>query len=452
MIPFFSIQSVQKWGLNFIKSPIKKPIAEVFLFCMAIPSIRTEILTIGDELLLGQTLDTNSAWLGRRLAEIGFRIAYKSTLSDQESDILEALKLAQSRSELVIITGGLGPTKDDITKHTLKKYFQCGDREDEAVLKHLESIFAKRGRELLETNKVQAVLPAACQTLFNSAGTAPGMWFENSKGLVISMPGVPNEVYTITDESLIPKLQEKYQLPVVLYKTLVTVMIAESLLSKRLEHFEESLPPGIALAYLPAFNTVKLRLTRSNPSISEEVFHQHFNKLLSELGSDVFCLDDQDPAKAISKYLITHQIEFSCAESCTGGYIAHRLMQEPGISSVFKGSLVAYANEVKQIELGVMESDLIEFGAVSEPVAAQMAQGICKKFHVPLGIATTGIAGPGGGSDEKPVGLVFIAVAFEQKVLVKKFRMPGNREQIIQRSANAAFALIKQVLQVEVLP
>jgi len=419
---------------------------------MLASTIRTEIITIGDELLLGQTIDTNSAWLGRRLAEIGFRVTNKTAVADSEEEILTSIHVAQSRCKLVIITGGLGPTKDDITKHTLKKYFQCGDRLDESVLEHLEDIFAKRDRELLETNKIQAILPSACQTLFNRAGTAPGMWFENEFGIVVSMPGVPNEVYTITDESLIPKLEQQYNLPRVLYKTVVTVMIAESLLSKRLESYEESLPDGINLAYLPAFNTVKLRLTRSNPELSEAEFIRCFDALLAELGSDVFCLDDQDPAKAISKYLISANIGFSTAESCTGGYIAHRLMQEAGISAIFPGSLVAYANEIKVNELGVSSTDLAIHGAVSEAVALQMAKGICKKFNVPLGIATTGIAGPSGGSEEKPVGLVFIAVVFEDSMLVKKFRMPGNREQIIQRSANAAFALIKQVLQVEVLP
>lgn len=286
---------------------------------MSNKAIKTEIITIGDELLLGQTIDTNSAWLGKRLGEYGFTINYKSTLSDNEQDILMALSLAQSRADIVILTGGLGPTKDDITKHTLCKYFHCGYRTDEAVIGHLEDIFAQRGRQLLETNIIQAQLPAACETLFNRVGTAPGMWFENEQGVVISMPGVPNEVYTITEESLLPKLLDKFQLPAVLHKTLVTVMIAESLLSKRLESYELSLPEGIKLAYLPTFNTVKLRLTRTDSTVSETTFNQYFNDLLKELGSDVFCLGDQDPGQAISKFLIDNNITFSTAESCTGG-------------------------------------------------------------------------------------------------------------------------------------
>ncbi len=419
---------------------------------MSSKAIKTEIITIGDELLLGQTIDTNSAWLGKKLGEYGFTINYKSTLSDNEQDILMALSLAQSRADIVILTGGLGPTKDDITKHTLCKYFHCGYRTDEAVIGHLEDIFAQRGRQLLETNIVQAQLPADCETLFNRVGTAPGMWFENEQGVVISMPGVPNEVYTITEESLLTKLLDKFQLPAVLHKTLVTVMIAESLLSKRLESYELSLPEGIKLAYLPTFNTVKLRLTRTDSTVSETTFNQYFNDLLKELGSDVFCLGDQDPGQAISKFLLDNNITFSTAESCTGGYIAHKLMQEPGISTVFPGSLVSYSNEIKIKELGVKEECIKNYGAVSEIVAEQMAKGICRKMGVSLGISTTGIAGPGGGTKEKPVGLVYIGICYNDDVLVKKFRMIGNREQIIHRTANAAYSLIKQILQVEVLP
>ncbi|MFN5889378.1 MAG: CinA family nicotinamide mononucleotide deamidase-related protein [Bacteroidota bacterium] len=423
-------------------------------FCntMVSTAIKTEIITIGDELLLGQTIDTNSAWIGKKLGEHGFTINYKSTISDKESDILSAISLAQTRSEIVLITGGLGPTKDDITKHTLCKYFNCGYRTDELVIRHLEAIFAQRGKQLLETNLIQAELPAVCETLFNRAGTAPGMWFENEQGIVVSMPGVPNEVYTITEESLLPRLTQKYSLPKVLHKSLVTVMIAESLLSKRLEPYESNLPKGISLAYLPTFNTVKLRLTRTDASITESLFDTSFNNLLQELGSDVFCLNDQDPAQAISKYLLSKGITFSTAESCTGGYIANKLMQEPGISAIFPGSLVAYANEVKVRELGVKEEDLIANGAVSDSVASAMARGICEKFNVKLGISTTGIAGPSGGADEKPVGLVFIGVCYNGEIIVKKHRMIGNREQFTHRTANAAFALIKQILQVEVLP
>jgi nicotinamide-nucleotide amidase len=221
-------------------------------------------------------------------------------------------------------------------------------------------------------------------------------------------------------------------------------MIAESMLSKRLETFEASLPEGIKLAYLPTFNTVKLRLTRIDSALPESQFNLYFQQLLEELGSDVFCMNDQDPAQAISRYLLSQGITFSTAESCTGGYIAHRLMQESGISQIFPGSMVAYANEIKQSELGVDPLAIQQFGAVSEAVAEEMARGICKKFKVELGISTTGIAGPGG--------LVYVGVCWKGAVMVKKFRMFGNREQIIHRTANAAFALIKQMLQVEVLP
>lgn len=416
--------------------------------------MEAEIITIGDELLIGQTIDTNSAYLGQQLGKIGISVTRKTAISDQESDILSAIAESQSRVNILIITGGLGPTKDDITKKTLCKYFDCGYRMDENVVNQLQKMFEKRGRVMLETNLVQASMPEACETLTNEVGTAPGMWFCRNDQVLISLPGVPGEVYHLIENQVIPKLQREFNLPIVEHRTLVTVQKAESLLSRDLESFEASLPENIGLAYLPSFNTVKLRLTQKVKNINDLSIDHYFKLLQQTIAEDVFCLEDIDPALHVSRYLIQKNISFSTAESCTGGWVAHRLMQAPGISAVFPGSIVAYSNEVKATELGVPSHIFDEDGAVSEACSLAMADGVRKKFGVDLGISTTGIAGPGGGTDKKPVGLVYIAVSYKENSMVKKFRLFGNREQIIQRSSNAALWMVKQILDLptEILP
>ena len=416
--------------------------------------MEAEIITIGDELLIGQTIDTNSAYLGQQLGKIGISVSRKTAISDQENAILSAIAESQSRVNILIITGGLGPTKDDITKKTLCKYFDCGYRMDENVVNQLQKMFEKRGRVMLETNLVQANMPEACETLTNEVGTAPGMWFYRNDQVLISLPGVPGEVYHLIEKQVIPKLQQEFNLPMVEHRTLVTVQKAESLLSRDLESFEASLPENIGLAYLPSFNTVKLRLTQKVENINDLSIDHYFKLLQQTIAEDVFCLEDIDPALHVSRYLIQKNISFSTAESCTGGWVAHRLMQAPGISAVYPGSIVAYSNEVKATELGVPSHIFEEEGAVSEACSLAMADGVRKKFGVELGISTTGIAGPGGGTDKKPVGLVYIAVSYKENSMVKKFRLFGNREQIIQRSSNAALWMVKQILDLptEILP
>ena len=416
--------------------------------------MEAEIITIGDELLIGQTIDTNSAYLGQQLGKIGISVSRKTAISDQENAILSAIAESQSRVNILIITGGLGPTKDDITKKTLCKYFDCGYRMDENVVNQLQKMFEKRGRVMLETNLVQANMPEACETLTNEVGTAPGMWFYRNDQVLISLPGVPGEVYHLIEKQVIPKLIQQFKLPMVEHRTLVTVQKAESLLSRDLESFEASLPENIGLAYLPSFNTVKLRLTQKVENINDLSIDHYFKLLQQTIAEDVFCLEDIDPALHVSRYLIQKNISFSTAESCTGGWVAHRLMQAPGISAVYPGSIVAYSNEVKATELGVPSHIFDEDGAVSEACSLAMADGVRKKFGVDLGISTTGIAGPGGGTDKKPVGLVYIAVSYKENSMVKKFRLFGNREQIIQRSSNAALWMVKQILDLptEILP
>lgn len=410
--------------------------------------MNAEIITIGDELLMGQTIDTNSAWIGQQLLQYGIAVSRKTAVSDNEEEILGAIGGAQSRSKIVIITGGLGPTKDDITKKTLCKYFGCELKQDPAVVAHLEQMFAQRGRKLLDLNLLQADIPEIAITLMNGVGTAPGMWMENENGIVISLPGVPNEVYHLFEFQVFPRLTERFLVSKRLHKTLITLQVPESLLSNKLEAYEAQLPSHLGLAYLPSFNMVKLRLTAKDDQVLEEVFNHHFDLLIQELGDDLFCIGDIEPTQFISQYLLSKGIGFSTAESCTGGYVAHRLMQFPGISGVFPGSVIAYANEIKIKELGVQLKTIEKFGAVSEECAAEMAQGIRQKMGVSLGISTTGIAGPGGGTKEKPVGLVFIGIDFNGEITVKKLRLIGNREQIIHRTCNAICWLLKKQLDI----
>ena len=409
--------------------------------------MNAEIITIGDELLIGQTIDTNSVYLAKKFEEIGIRISRKTAISDDKSDIIEMLQSASQRVDLIIITGGLGPTKDDITKKTLVEYFQCGWRIDQNVINHLTKIFESRGRQFLEINKVQADLPACCETLHNEVGTAPGMLFKENGKIIISLPGVPNEVEYLIENQAIPRLIEQFNLAKIEHRTLITLMVPESLLSKQLETFEASLPENLKLAYLPSFNCVKLRLSAHGNIISSSFLDEWFLKLQTATLPHVFCTSDISPVNYISGVLLEKNISISTAESCTGGFIANQFVQTPGISNILSGSIITYSNGIKVSELNVPHAILKEFGAVSEETATAMVNGVCEKFKSQLGIATTGIAGPSGGTDKKPVGTIFIAVKYLDQILVRKFRLFGNRIQFMERASNCAMAMVKEIIE-----
>ncbi len=409
--------------------------------------MNAEIITIGDELLIGQTIDTNSVYLAKKFEEIGIRISRKTAISDEKSDIIEMLQSASQRVDLIIITGGLGPTKDDITKKTMVEYFQCGWRIDKNVIDHLTKIFQSRGREFLEINKVQAELPSCCETLHNEVGTAPGMLFNENGKIIISLPGVPNEVEYLIENQAIPRLIEKFNLAKIEHRTLITLMVPESMLSKQLEPFEASLPENLKLAYLPSFNCVKLRLSASGNIVSSGFLDEWFLKLQTATHPHVFCTSDISPVSYISSLLLEKNISLSTAESCTGGFIANQFIQTPGISKIVSGSIITYSNEAKESELNVPHEILLEFGAVSEETARAMVNGVCEKFNSKLGIATTGIAGPTGGTDKKPVGTIFIAVKYVDQILVRKYRLFGNRIQFMERANNCAMAMVKEILE-----
>ncbi|MBS3913589.1 MAG: competence/damage-inducible protein A [Bacteroidetes bacterium] len=410
--------------------------------------MNAEILTIGDELLLGQVVDTNSAWIGLRLAEHGIMVSRRTAVGDVASEIIRAVSEARNRTSLLILTGGLGPTRDDITKNTLAQYFRSGFRTDENVMRHLEQIFEKRGRKLLEINKMQASVPENCTTLFNELGTAPGMLFRVEGLTLISLPGVPAEMKHILENEVFPKLSQWFPLPVIIHKTLLTSGIPESMLADILTDFENNLPEFVKLAYLPAYNSIRLRLTAEGNAdvISENRIQELFDQLAELCGEFLVTKEDTTMPVFTGNLLIQKKLKIALAESCTGGYITNQLVRVPGISEVMLGGLVTYANEIKMRELGVPANIFQTVGAVSEACALAMVEGVKRKFDSDIAISTTGIAGPGGATDEKPVGLVYVGISTPERTFVKKFNFPGSRDLFMERVCNAALDLLRKEL------
>jgi nicotinamide-nucleotide amidase len=403
-----------------------------------------EIITIGDEILIGQIVDTNSAWMAKQLNLIGIRVKQITSVSDDETHIMDALKLAEARAEIVLITGGLGPTKDDITKLTLAKYFNMGFRRDEETLKHVMAIFERLKRPMIETNMRQADVPDGCKVIQNKNGTAPCMWFDRNGKIFVSLPGVPHEMMYLMDEEILPRLKNAYQLPAIVHKTILTSGIGESFLAQQIAGIEEGLPSHIKLAYLPRLGQVRLRLSGTGIDEQElraevEVYAQ---KIVAEVKAFVVVEDDIPLEKAILDIMQSKNLSLSTAESCTGGYIAHLITQHPGCSAVYAGGAVAYSYELKESILGVQEHTLSTYGAVSEEAVVEMAAGAVKHFNTDYAVAVSGIAGPDGGTTDKPVGTVWIAVANRNDVQAKVFNFGNKRVQNIERSAIAALTMI----------
>jgi nicotinamide-nucleotide amidase len=407
-----------------------------------------EIITIGDEILIGQIVDTNSAWMAHELNAIGVRIKQISSVSDDREHILKALAEAAQRADIILITGGLGPTKDDITKKTLADYFGVGFIENQEALDNVIRIFAKYNRPLLEVNRQQAQVPANCEVLNNDNGTAPGMWFNHEGKVYVSMPGVPHEMMYMVEQQVIPKLKATFKLPVIIHKTLLTVGEGESFLAERIADIEDSLPAHIKLAYLPKLGQVRLRL--SGYAEDEVTLQAEINgfaaQLIQCLGNIIAAEEDIALEKAIMGKLEQRGETLSLAESCTGGYLAHLFTQHAGSSTVFLGGAVSYSNNLKESMLGVAHDTLLQFGAVSEETATQMVKGALLNFKSTYAIAVTGIAGPGGGSDEKPVGTVWIGVAGKGQTVVKKFTFGNKRKQNIERTAITALGMLNTLI------
>ncbi|HEY4323340.1 MAG TPA: competence/damage-inducible protein A [Mucilaginibacter sp.] len=410
-----------------------------------------EIITIGDEILIGQIVDTNSAWMAEKLNNIGIRVKQISSVSDDRQHILTALAEARDRADVILITGGLGPTKDDITKKTIAEYFGVNLVENQEALNNVTNIFARFNRPLLEVNKQQAQVPENCEVILNKNGTAPGMWFNVGGKIYVSMPGVPHEMMYMMEEDVIPKLKSTLKLPVIIHKTLLTVGEGESFLAERIADIEDSLPPYIKLAYLPKLGQVRLRLSGygENEALLKNEVENFASKIIDRIGNVVAAEEDIAIEKVILNFMEKRGLTLSVAESCTGGYISHLLTQHPGSSKVFLGGAVTYSNELKESILGVKKETIEQHGAVSEETVTEMVDGALRCFKSDYGIAVTGIAGPDGGTPEKPVGTVWVAIASVDKKIVKKLTFGNKRKQNIERATISAFNLLNILLREE---
>ena len=412
------------------------------------PEVKAEILTIGDEILFGQIVDTNSQWISTELAAAGVRVIRKTSIGDKREEILNALKEATARVQLVMVTGGLGPTSDDLTKPCLTEFYGSRLEMNLEALNEVTAFFKSRGRELTELNKKQAELPSNCSRLPNKNGTAPGMWFDENGVVVVSMPGVPHEMKAMVTNEVIPRIRKRFVLPVIHHSIVRTAGIGESFLADLIAPWEKSLPDHIKLAYLPSLGMVKLRLTVTgedeNALIKES--NGQIQKLLPLIGEYVYSLDNQSLEEVIGHMLKERKLTLSIAESCTGGYLSHLVTSVPGSSDYFLGSMIPYAYEIKMRQLGVKPETLEKYGAVSEETISEMAAMVRSRFSTDVGVATSGIAGPGGATTEKPVGTVWIAYSDKHRTVTKKLQLSNNRILNIQMASVAVLNLIRKNL------
>jgi len=415
---------------------------------MTIKSVKIEIITIGDEILIGQIVDTNSAWMAKELNRAGFELAQITSVHDDEQHIIETLELALNRADIVLFTGGIGPTKDDITKQTLCKYFDTKLIFNESVYQNIERLFIHRPNAMNELNELQAMVPENCTVIQNAVGTAPITWFEKNGKVIVSMPGVPNEMKHVMSLEIIPRLQTRFETPVLLHKTVQVYGYPESALALKIADWENSLPDFIKLAYLPNSGIVKLRLSGllNNALELEFIMNQQIDLLSQLLGKSIVAYEDIPMEKLIGNMLLAQGKMVASAESCTGGNIAHLFTSIPGSSEFYIGSVVAYSNEVKENLLGVKADDILNFGAVSKTVVEQMAEGARKLLKSDVAIATSGIAGPTGGTPDKPIGTTWIAASSADTIISREYNFGNNREQNIQRATQAALLLLKEII------
>lgn len=407
--------------------------------------VRVEIITIGDELLIGQVIDTNSAWIASHLNPIGLDVEYITTVGDDEADILDAFGRALSRASVVLVTGGIGPTKDDITRKSLCRFFDTPLIFNKSVLENIEEILQRMNRPVNKLTRNQAYVPRAATVIRNRMGTAPITWFEHFGKVLVSMPGVPYEMKWVMEEEIIPRLASRFGgTGSILHHSLWVKNYTESQLAMKLADFEGELPSEIKLAYLPASGLIRLRLSGrcSDQEALEREMSSQKEKLLALLDSDILSERDESPEYILDRLLKEKGLTLALAESCTGGKLASLFTAIPGCSSYFRGGAVAYSNDIKSSLLGVSVTDLLRHGAVSYQVVEQMASGVQEAFGADCAIATSGIAGPGGGSEEKPVGSVWISARYGNKSRSKFFHFPGSRENVIQRSCNSGIMLL----------
>lgn len=416
--------------------------------------VNAAIITIGDELLIGQTIDTNSAWMAKELNAIGVWVKRRIAVGDNEKDIRYALDEESKNADIILLTGGLGPTADDITKALLCDYFGGKMVRNEQVLRHVHYLFEKvfrRPGPMLERNLKQADVPDNCTVLMNERGTAPGMWFEKHGKVYVSLPGVPHEMKGLMQQEVLPRLLKQFQMPVILHQTLLTFGIGESMLAEAIKDWEEALPSYLKLAYLPHYGMVRLRLTATGDD--KNVLEQELEKQtvqLKELVKQWLIVDeDLTMQQAVAKLLKERKQTVGTAESCTGGYIAHLLTIDAGASSNYKGTVVSYDNQVKKDLLGVSQQSLDSVGAVSEEVVIQMVKGVLNNLKTDYALATSGIMGPDGGSEKKPVGMVWVAVGNAEKIETKEFHFRFDRTRNIEQTSIATLAMLHRFIKAQ---
>lgn len=412
--------------------------------------MNVHIVTVGDEILIGQITDTNSVWMAQQLNLIGARVVKKTAVSDLNSEIINSITEGFASADIVLMTGGLGPTKDDITKKAIADFFGVEMVFDQPTYDRIKSYFVKLGRDIPEgALRIQCLMPTNATILVNKMGTAPGMWFEKNGKVLVSMPGVPFEMEYLMTHEVLPRLQAHFPARPIAHRTILTVGEGESNIARRIEQFEDNLPATIKLAYLPSMGQVRLRLTGSDDD--EQALHElldrkanELEKLLPEI---VFGSGDISLEQAIGEMLRARKLTLGTAESCTGGYLAHRITAVAGSSDYFQGSIVSYSNEIKKKILGVKPETLEQHGAVSEQTVIEMVQGALKVLDVDIAIAVSGIAGPGGGTPEKPVGLVWLAIGSKNGIKTRKIQSGKDRLKNIQYSGTMALDLIRQFLK-----
>ena len=412
-----------------------------------VKEMQAEIITIGDEILIGQILDSNSKWIATELNKIGVSVYQITSIQDDKQHILKAIKEAQSNADIVIITGGLGPTKDDITKLTLAEYFHDTLVLNEEVANHIQQLFAKINYPFTEVNRNQALVPSTCIPFKNEFGTAPGMWFYQNNKVVVSLPGVPFEMIGLMSQSVLPKLQATYNLPFILHKTIITFGMGESMLAEKIEDWETNLPSFVKLAYLPSFGTVRLRLSAkgATPEMLETAITQEMGKLAKLIPDIIVGFDENETIESVIGQLLTEKKQtLAIAESCTGGNIAKIITSVPGASNYFVGGIVAYSKMVKMMDLNVSEKTIAENTVVSAQTAEAMAKGIQQKYQTDYAIATTGNAGPTADKTDKTVGTVFIAIATPTTIFSEEFFFGKPREKVIGRASNKALELLRK--------
>lgn len=406
------------------------------------------LLTIGDEILIGQITDTNSGWMAQQLNLIGIRVTRMTSISDTDTDIKAALDEAFQSTNLVLMTGGLGPTKDDITKKSLADYFGLEMAFDQSVYDHIEALFARWGRKPSQAHHEQSFMPNGAKLLVNRRGTAPGMWFEKNGKYAVSMPGVPYEMKYLMEHEVIPLIQQTFPGQPIVHRTVLTIGEGESRLAHRIERFESGLSSHIKLAYLPNLGQVRLRLSATGPiqQTLEDELEAKVAELHQLIPEFIFGYEKETIDLVVGRMLVERGMTIGFAESCTGGYLSHTMTATPGSSAYFAGSIISYSNAVKENVLGVSPETLKNHGAVSEATVIEMAKGALPVLGVDIAVSVSGIAGPGGGTPDKPVGTIWLAVADQDTVKTAKLQLGKTRLNNIKYASGVALNMVRKFL------